>query len=461
MHFVFSAVFFYLFTTTHAQLAGTQTPENRPKLDIQNCTKAGCTKISSSVTLDANWRWLHSASNSTNCYKGQDWDKSLCPNGEACAANCALDGADYTGTYGITTTGDGLKMKFISHGPYSVNVGSRVYLMDGDDKYAIFKLKNQEFSFDVDVSNLPCGLNGALYFAEMDPDGGKEKYPSNKAGAKYGTGYCDAQCPHDVKFIGGKANLENWVPSKTDINSGTGKLGSCCAEFDVWEANSVSQAFTSHSCTSKGPTICEGKACGDTPDNRYGGHCDKDGCDYATYRLGQKDFYGPNKTIDTTKKITVVTQFITHDNKTTGHLVEIRRLYLQDGKLIKNVRSGFKPLDRFDSISKKFCKAEKKLFGDKDDFSAKGGLKSMGRSMERGMVLVLSLWDDHTANMIWLDSNDPQDKNASLPGVARGTCDATSGDPKVVESKFPDASVEYSNIKFGELHSTYGNDQKS
>lgn len=32
----------------------------------------------------------------------------------------------------------------------------------------MFKLLNQEFTFDVDVSQLPCGVNGALYFVEMD-----------------------------------------------------------------------------------------------------------------------------------------------------------------------------------------------------------------------------------------------------------------------------------------------------
>lgn len=38
----------------------------------------------------------------------------------------------------------------------------------------------------------------------MDADGGKSKYPSNKIGAKYGAGYCDSQCPRDLKWIGGK-----------------------------------------------------------------------------------------------------------------------------------------------------------------------------------------------------------------------------------------------------------------
>lgn len=75
-----------------------------------------------------------------------------------------------------------------------------------DTAYQMFKLKNKEFTFDVDVSGLPCGLNGALYFVSMDADGGKSKYSTNAAGAKYGTGYCDAQCPQDIKFINGQVS---------------------------------------------------------------------------------------------------------------------------------------------------------------------------------------------------------------------------------------------------------------
>ena len=119
-----------------------------------------------------------------------------------CAANCALDGADYEGTYGITASGSSLTLKFVT----GSNVGSRVYLMEDDSNYQMFKLLNQEFTFDVDMSNLPCGLNGALYFSAMDQDGGMSKYANNKAGAKYGTGYCDSQCPRDIKFINGEVS---------------------------------------------------------------------------------------------------------------------------------------------------------------------------------------------------------------------------------------------------------------
>ena len=185
------------------QQAGTNTAENHPKLNSQQCTKSGgCKTLNTAVVLDSNWRWLHSTSGYTNCYTGNQWDATLCPDPVTCAKNCALDGADYAGTYGITSTGDALTLKFVT----GSNVGSRVYLLADDSHYQLLKLKNQEFTFDVDMSNLPCGLNGALYLSAMDADGGMSKFPNNKAGAKYGTGYCDSQCPQDIKFINGEVS---------------------------------------------------------------------------------------------------------------------------------------------------------------------------------------------------------------------------------------------------------------
>ena len=96
----------------------------------------------------------------------------------------------------------------------------------------------------MDVSNLACGLNGTLYFSEMGEDRGMSRFSTNKAGAKYGTGYCDAQCPQDIKFINGEANSVGWVASANDVNAGTGQYGSCCNEMDIWEANVVSAAYT-------------------------------------------------------------------------------------------------------------------------------------------------------------------------------------------------------------------------
>lgn len=193
-----------LLVAARAQQVGTNTAETHPPLTVSKCTASGCTTSAQSIVIDANWRWLHTTTGYTNCYTGNTWNATLCPDGVKCAANCALDGADYSGTYGTTTTGNALKLNFVTKGS-STNIGSRTYLMAAGSttKYQMFQLLGQEFTFDVDVSDLPCGLNGALYFSEMDEDGGMSRFPTNKAGAKYGTGYCDAQCPQDIKFING------------------------------------------------------------------------------------------------------------------------------------------------------------------------------------------------------------------------------------------------------------------
>jgi len=321
----------------------------------------------------------------------------------------------------------------------------------------MFNLLNKEFTFDVDVSTLECGLNGALYFVDMDPDGGIAKYPTNKAGAKYGTGYCDAQCPHDVKWINGKANSGGWKPSPNDVNSGTGQYGSCCAELDIWEANKYSQAYTTHPCTTSEQQQCSGVACGDNASgDRYKGQCDKDGCDFASYRLGDRTFYGPggNFKLDTTKPLTVVTQFITTTGTDTGDLSEIRRFYVQNGVKIQNSKTNFPGLGSYDSITENMCEEVKTFFGDIDDHKAKGGLKQMGEAMKRGMVLVMSLWDDHDVNMLWLDSNYPPDADPSKPGIARGSCPTDSGVPSIVEGLYANSIVKFSNIKFGAIGST-------
>ncbi|RPA85863.1 hypothetical protein BJ508DRAFT_204802 [Ascobolus immersus RN42] len=439
-----------------AQQIGTLTAESHPKLTTQECTKSGgCVTKQNSVVLDGNWRWLHSTSGATNCYDGNSWNTSLCPDPKTCATNCAMDGADYSGTYGITTSGNSLTIRFVTKGQYSTNVGGRVYLMDEQDRgYKMFNLLNKEFTFDVDVSKLPCGLNGALYFSEMDADGGASRFPSNKAGAKYGTGYCDAQCPHDIKFINGEANVEGWNPSDEDANAGAGKYGTCCPEMDIWEANSISTAYTPHPCSVDGQSRCEGLDCGDGAD-RYSSICDKDGCDFNAYRMGNTQFYGPgaDKTLNTNQKMTVVTQFITDNGTSSGKLVEIRRKYVQNGVIVENSQSLY-PEVPGDSITDEFCDKQKVHFGDNNAFKALGGNVAMGRQVE-STVLVMSIWDDYAARMLWLDSAYPLDKDPSEPGVSRGSCPRDSGYPADVEKNSPNAQVTFSNIRFGELDSTY------
>ena len=249
--------------------------------------------------------------------------------------------------------------------------------------------------------------------------------------------------------------MVDWTGSST--NSGTGSYGSCCNEMDLWEANSISTAYTPHPCDPPGEYRCTGDECGYP--SRYSGLCDPDGCDFNSYRMGETSFYGPGGTVDTSSKFTIVTQFITDDGTSSGTLSEIRRLYVQNGQVIQNSHVNIPGMSSdYDSITENYCTDQKTTFGDTNDFAAHGGLAKMGEALGAGMVLVLSVWDDYAAQMLWLDSNYPTDGDPSTPGVARGTCPTDSGAPEDVESSAADAVVTYSNIIIGDIGTTYTTD---
>lgn len=491
---------------------GQQAGDNRDvhlPMPIWGCTTSGgCHKEDTTVTLDANWRWMHNAGGSDQCYGAKGWNPQYCPDEETCSNNCALEGIDEAGwqtNYGVTPVKNGLKLKYVP--------GSRMYLLDSASTYKMFSLKNKEFAIDVDVSNMPCGVNGALYFSEMERDGGKASSNGmNKAGAEYGTGYCDAQCPRDINFIGGYANLNQ-------------EYGSCCSEFDIWEANGAATAYTAHPCNVDGPerVKCHGKstrrrrstpaaehccswatsgqaqACGDSTaycmanadqcsdcgghwvqkpaalEDEFeedleveagklapcdGGKCDQAGCDFNPYRNGVRGFYGPGAQfeLDSTKPFTVKTTFITDDGTDYGNVVEVRRTYVQNGKNIHNPKASFQGLSSYDSLKDDTCAEQKTFFNRSgtNDFRSMGGMTQMGHSLGRGMVLALSIWDDAADNMQWLDGWEPENvKVPNNPGADRGPCARDSGDPKETRRANPDAYVTYSNIRYGDIGSTH------
>nr|GAT45916.1 glycoside hydrolase family 7 protein [Mycena chlorophos] len=374
---------------------------------------------------------------------GNTWDATLCPDPTTCAENCALDGADYEGTYGVSTSGNALTLDFVT----GSNVGSRLYLMNAaDSEYYLFSLLNQEFTFTVDVSKLGCGLNGAVYFSEMDADGGMSRFPGNKAGAKYGTGY---------------SNILDWTPDSNSDSTGTGMYGTCCNEMDIWEANSMATAYTPHPCSVTEQTQCSGSQCGGaSAPARYEGICDPDGCDFNSWRWGNETFFGDSSsfTIDTMQPITVVTQFVTSDGTSTGTLSAIKRLYVQNGKIIQNSMTNVAGVTATNEITDEFCTQQKAATNNTNSFATQGGLTQMGSAIGKGMVLSLSLWyvpSLAVASMLWLDSDYPTTSPASDVGVSRGPCATTSGVPANVESQQGSSSVIYSNIKFGPIGSTY------
>lgn len=200
-----------------------------------------------------------------------------------------------------------------------------------DHAYEHFHLKNKKLTYTVDDSNLDYSLTGALYFVHMDWDGDQSKY--GNVDAELDIGYRHAQCPHDLKFVNGEANNEDWKPSEMDVNSISGKYGSCCTKIDLWEANKISTAYTVHLCDGGEQTRCSGTDCGDDGPGRFKGTCDKNGCDIQSSYLGNPKFFrlGPDLQVDSTKPITVTTQFITNDGTDT---VEMKQFYIQNGKTI-------------------------------------------------------------------------------------------------------------------------------
>jgi cellulose 1,4-beta-cellobiosidase len=378
--------------------------------------------IQTQLTLDANWRWAHSAADlNQNCFPSS-WNKGLCPDPLTCASNCVVEGISqqqWINPYGASVTGNAVRLNYLTRGQYGDNVGSRLYIVDpSGQQYYNFNFLNKDFVFTVDVSHLPCGTNGALYSVAMPLAG----LPN--LGAAYGSGYCDAQCPSDIKWMG-----SGWA--------NTNSSGVCCSEFDFWEANQMATQMTGHTCKEAGLVVCDNDVDCGNGGNRYNAKCDKDGGDVNPYRNGDRAFYGPgpNFKVDTTKRVEVHTEFIT----VNGDLSQIHRYYVQNGKQIE----GFVQTDA--TIA-----AQKQKYGENNYFGKLGGMKAMGEALKQ-MTLVLSIWDDSSpAQMKWLDSVYPPEGGV---GSVRGPCPTTGQDPATLRRLHSDAYVVYSNIQLNTLSS--------
>jgi cellulose 1,4-beta-cellobiosidase len=170
--------------------------------------------------------------------------------------------------------------------------------------------------------------------------------------------------------------------------------------------------------------------------------------------MGNTTFYGPGQSfsVDTSKPFTVITQFIG-----SPVIKEIRRFYRQNGRLIPNAMSNI-PGASGNSITPAFCDKQKAAFKDLDEsgsygFKEKGGFESMSKAARKGMVLVLSLWDDMYAHMNWLDSTWPLE--GENLGRVRGSCNNDAGTPSSLRKSSPSAKVTFGNIRYGPIGSTW------
>jgi cellulase len=318
--------------------------EVHPKFIWKKCTKAGCTPVNGFLVHDKH-------------LEGGTWHRGGDP-------------LDYEKEVGVITNGGTVSQRLISNYKGSKVTGSRIYILASDDKtYEEFKFVGKEFTYTVDVSQIPCGVNAALYTSEMPALGKKTK--DDPYGPEGGTGYCDANCVD----------------------------GDCCPEFDIQEASSKAMVYTAHCCESKT-------------------HCDTSGCGYNPYRdSGDRTFWAVGGKVDVSKPVTVVTQFVG-----MGTLTEVKRLYVQGGKVTKAAQS----------LNDMFCKWPS---GPGRVYS----MANMGASFQKGHVVVFSLWASD--GMSWMD------------GGNAGPC--TSYNVNAIKTSQPNLKVTWSDVKFGDIDSTY------
>merc|ERR1712046_510428 len=157
---------------------------------------------------------------------------------------------------------------------------------------------------------------------------------------------------------------------------------------------------------------------------------------------------------DSSKPITVTTQFITDDGTDDGTIVEAKQFYTQNGKTIEHPMYTVNG-NKHNTITDEFCADWVADTKDGTNFLEKGGMGAVDKIFEKGGVLVMSFWDDHYANMLWLDAKYPVDADCdTCIGCCRGTCAVTSGVPADVEKDIADATVKFSDIRYGKIGTT-------
>lgn len=221
--------------------------------------------------------------------------------------------------------------------------------------------------------------------------------------------------------------------------------GACCNEMDIWEANREANSIAPHPCAKPGLFKCHGTECA------WEGDCDKWGCTYNAYKNGNKNFYGYGRKfdVDTSRPFTVVSQYPANKD---GTLKQYNRLYVQDGRIIKQATinvtaetnealANFYGNGKQNFMDEEYCKVS----GGTERYLDLGGTREMGAAMSRGMVLIFSIWWDAGGYMQWLDGS----------ATNSGPCDATEGSPENIVKAEPFPEVTFSEVKWGEIGSTY------
>ena len=169
--------------------------------------------------------------------------------------------------------------------------GGRVYLGDTNsdkispDSFYQMPLLGKRFKVDVNLNEVGCSCNGALYFITM-PGYNSAQQPVPGINGEY---YCDA--------------------------NGVG--GVYCPEMDMIESNKYAMASTAHTCQYVQP--------------HYYPQCDHGGCGTNVLDAVPNAF-GPGKTIDTNRPFTLSVAFIEGGD---GRLATVNNYFYQEGRTIQ------------------------------------------------------------------------------------------------------------------------------
>lgn len=202
----------------------------------------------------------------------------------------SVDGKEQT-KYVITNSDIG-KNVIVNGGSITLQAGARVYL--GDNYTTAFTpngfyeadLFGKRFKVDMDLSQVGCNCNGAIYTVSMPAYSSSQQLQPGKEGDYY----CDA----------------NQVG------------GTFCPEMDISEANKYAMASTPHTCNYVPP--------------HYYSSCDKGGCG-ANVLDSHSGEFGPGKTIDTNKPFTLSVSFINSGNPPV--LSVVNNYFWQEGRTIQ------------------------------------------------------------------------------------------------------------------------------
>jgi cellulose 1,4-beta-cellobiosidase len=140
--------------------------------------------------------------------------------------------------------------------------------------------------------------------------------------------------------------------------------------------------------------------------------------------------------MDTSKKLTVVTQFISDNGSQNEILKEVRRSDLQNGNVLETVAT-IQIGKLYNTIENDSC-----MNGSVEDdtYMHLGGYAAFTKSLRMGAILTMSFWTD--GSMRWLDEID------GWPCTSPGGKDA-------VIAKNKNSFVEFSKIQYVDINTTY------